>query len=137
MTKMEVTMETQDGGREFSEGVHGLADQAESEAPEAAGHVREMADGARRRAGEVADRLPGAFSHVRAGAENAVTRLQTLPDSGLRLLAAVSLGLGAGLRLAGAPRLVTLTALAPASVLGFAIVSRPSKTLPELHPSRP
>jgi hypothetical protein len=60
MTTMEVTMETQDGGQEFSEGVRGLADQAESEAPEAVGHVREIADGARRRVGDVADRLPSA-----------------------------------------------------------------------------
>jgi hypothetical protein len=60
-----------------------------------------------------------------------------MPDSGLRLLAAASLGFGAGLRLAGAPRLATLAGLAPASVFGFAIMSRRAGTLPELHPSRP
>jgi hypothetical protein len=74
---------------------------------------------------------------VQSGAENTVTRLQKMPDSALRLLAAASIGLGAGLRLAGAPRLATLAGFAPASILGFAIVSRPSRTHPAPDPARP
>jgi hypothetical protein len=48
-----------------------------------------------------------------------------------------SIGLGAGLRLAGAPRLATLAGLAPASIFGFAIMSRPGKAHLEQSPSRP
>ena len=84
----------------------------------------------------VADQLPTAFDRVRSGAGSTVTRLQTMPDSGLRLLAAASIGLGAGLRLAGAPRLAILAGFASASVLGFAIVSRPNR-VHLTHAARP
>jgi hypothetical protein len=134
---MEVTMETHDSGRELADRVRDTAEEAQDEALEATGRVQRIAGGARRRAGQVADRLPAAFGQVRSGANSTVTRLQTMPDSGLRLLAAASLGFGAGLRLAGAPRLATLAGLAPASVFGFAIMSRRVGALPELHPSRP
>ena len=90
-----------------------------------------------RRARQAADRLPAAFDLAQSGVATSVTRLQTLPDSALRMLAATSLGLGAGLRLAGAPRLVTLASLAPASLLGFAIVSRPRRTHQSPLPARP
>jgi hypothetical protein len=119
----EVKMETQYNGPESTEG------------PGA--QVRGIAGNARRRVGQVADRVPEALVRVQSGARNTVTRLQTVPDSGLRLLAAASIGLGAGLRLAGAPRLATLAGLAPASIFGFAIVSRPSATHIEAAPSRP
>ena len=55
--------------------------------------------------------------------------LQTLPDSTLRRLAATSVGLGAGLQVAGAPRLVTAAGLAPAALMGAAIVLRPLEPL--------
>jgi hypothetical protein len=54
-----------------------------------------------------------------------VTSLQKIPDSELGLLAAASVGLGAGLGIAGAPRLASFAGFACASVLGFAMVSRP------------
>ena len=50
--------------------------------------------------------------------------LQELSDPRLELLAAFSLGVGAGLWMAGAPRLVTLAALSPALLVGVAIASR-------------
>jgi uncharacterized membrane protein len=50
--------------------------------------------------------------------------LQDLSDPRLKLLIAFSLGVGAGLWMAGAPRLVTLAALSPALVAGVAIASR-------------
>jgi hypothetical protein len=48
-----------------------------------------------------------------------------MPDENLRLLAAVSIGLGAGLFLAGAPRLVTLAALTPALLVATVALTRP------------
>jgi hypothetical protein len=134
---MEVTMETQDGERESFEGARAAIDQARTEVSKAIGHVPEIAGEARNRAEQVANRLPGAFDGMRSGAESGVTKLQTMPDSALRLLAALSLGLGAGLRLGGAPRLVTLAGFAPASILGFAIVSRPRRSHQASHPALP
>jgi hypothetical protein len=137
MTTPEITMETQENGPESFEGARAAIDQARTDVSKAIGHVPEIAGGARNRAGQVAERLPGAFDRVQSGAGSTMTRLQTMPDSALRLLAAASLGLGAGLRLAGAPRLVTLAGFAPASVLGFAIMSRPRRSHLASHPTLP
>src|SRR5450756_1310792 len=75
-------------------------------------------------ADEVGTRLPGiATAGVEEAAES-VRMLQELADPRLELLAAFSLGVGTGLWLAGAPRLVTLAALSPALLVGVAIASR-------------
>ncbi|HEY1169510.1 MAG TPA: hypothetical protein VGE81_11125 [Candidatus Limnocylindrales bacterium] len=136
MTTVEVSLETQDSGQELDEGVRGRIDQARTAVSETMGHVPEIAGKARHGAEQVADRLPGAFVRVQSGAQSTVTRLQTMPDSALRLLAAASVGFGAGLRLAGAPRLAALAGFAPAPILGFAIFSRPSRARPAPHGAR-
>jgi hypothetical protein len=70
-------------------------------------------------------RMPATMRATRVRAHGTTTALQTLPDPTLRWLAATSVGLGAGLHLAGAPRLVTAVGLAPAAIMGAAIVLRP------------
>ena len=80
--------------------------------------------GARATADEVGARLPSIASAGAEGAAESVRMLQELTDPRLELLAAFSLGIGAGLWLAGAPRLVTLVALSPALLAGVAIASR-------------
>jgi hypothetical protein len=80
--------------------------------------------GARATADEVGTRLPDIASAGAEGAAESVRMLQELTDPRLELLAAFSLGIGAGLWLAGAPRLVTLVALSPALLAGVAIASR-------------
>jgi hypothetical protein len=80
--------------------------------------------GARATADEVGTHLPGIASAGAEGAAESVRRLQELSDPRLQLLIAFSLGVGAGLWMAGAPRLVTLAALSPALVVGVAIASR-------------
>jgi hypothetical protein len=80
--------------------------------------------GARATADEVGTRLPGIASAGAEGAAESVRMLQELSDPRLQLLIAFSLGVGAGLWMAGAPRLVTLAALSPALVAGVAIASR-------------
>ena len=55
------------------------------------------------------------------------TRLQTLPNGTLRWMAASSVGLGAGLYLAGKKRLVIAAGMAPAVIVGAAIAMRPMK----------
>lgn len=108
--------------------VPGIADSARCQVSSVIGHVPEIASRARFHAGQVAERLPGTVERAQSGAQSTVTRLQTMPDSRLGLLAAASLGFGAGLRLAGSPRLAALVGFAPASIFGFAIASRPSRT---------
>ena len=80
--------------------------------------------GARATADEIGSRLPGIASAGAEGAAESVRMLQELSDPRLKLLVAFSLGVGAGLWMAGAPRLVTLAALSPALVVGVAIASR-------------
>jgi len=72
-------------------------------------------------------RVPGTVHATRAGAHGTTSALQTLPDPTLRWLAAGSVGLGAGLSLAGAPRLVVAAGVAPALIMGAAIALRPSE----------
>jgi len=107
-----------------------------SGASEAMGHVPQIADDVRLRAGQVAQQLPGTARRAQSGAESTITRLQTMSDSTLSLLAAVSIGFGAGPRLAGAPRLATLAGFAPASIFGFAMASRLNQTGPAPRPAR-
>jgi hypothetical protein len=70
-------------------------------------------------------RVPGTMHATRAGAHDTTSALQALPDPTLRWLAAGSIGLGAGLSLAGAPRLVVAAGVAPALIMGAAIALRP------------
>jgi hypothetical protein len=125
---MEVTMDTQDSERDSVDGTESAIARARTRVSQAVGHMPELAGKARDRAEKIAERLPEAMSRVQAGAQTTVTRLQTRPDSELSMLAAASIGMGAGLRLAGASRLATLAGLAPASILGFAILSRKGRT---------
>jgi hypothetical protein len=115
----------------------GAVEWTQAEVAGALSHVPEVAEETRHRAEQVAHALPGAFGHARSGAESTVTRLQTLPDSRLLLLAAVSLGFGAGLQFAGKRRLAALVVLAAASLFGFAILSRPQSANPEPKPTQP
>ena len=80
--------------------------------------------GARATADEMGTYLPGIASAGAEGAAGSVKMLQELSDPRLQLLMAFSMGVGAGLWMAGAPRLLTLAALSPALVAGVAIASR-------------
>jgi hypothetical protein len=72
-------------------------------------------------------RVPAALRVTRAGMDGTTAVLQTLPDSTLRWIAATSVGFGAGLRLAGAPRLVSAAGAAPALIVGAVIALRPTE----------
>jgi uncharacterized protein YjbJ (UPF0337 family) len=72
-------------------------------------------------------RVPGTVRSTWAGAHEATSALQRLPDSTLRWLAASSVGLAAGFKLAGAPRLVTAAGAAPALIMGAAMALRPTE----------
>ena len=98
-----------------------LASKAQEGATAAVAGARVVAD-------EVGTRLPGIASAGAGGAAESVRMLQEFSDPRLQLLMAFSLGVGGGLWMAGAPRLVTLAALSPALVVGIAIASRKSGT---------
>jgi hypothetical protein len=66
-----------------------------------------------------------AVAATRAGVRWTTRRVQAMPRSTSQSLAAGSVGLGAGLFLGGAPRLVAATGAAPAVVIGAAILLRP------------
>jgi hypothetical protein len=96
-------------------------DRATGHAPDAL--VAGAVDTMRSAAGGFGDRLPEAIDAVRAGATGSARTVSTWPEPAQRLLAAFSLGLGMGLTLAGAPRLVVAGALLPALAAGTAIVA--------------
>jgi len=104
--------------------------------PAAAHRLRKHLAGAARRASSaigtarasaatLISKVPGTIDATRAGALTTTSALQTLPDPTLRWLAATSVGLGAGLHLAGAPRLVSAAGVAPALMIGAALLLRP------------
>lgn len=80
---------------------------------------------ARRGSANLIARVPGTLRTTRTGAQEATTALQSLPDPTLRTLAASSLGLGAGLFLTGAPRLLIVAGVVPAMFMGAAVALRP------------
>jgi hypothetical protein len=108
---------THDAVDETVDDARSKVDQVRDAVGTAVEHVPEVLDSARSGA-------EGAAERARIGVEETTTRLQTLPDDTLRLMAAATVGLAAGLYLAGAPRLVTLAAAAPAILAGAAIATR-------------
>jgi hypothetical protein len=72
----------------------------------------------------IAEQVPGTIDAARAGALDTAVMVQRLPKSTLQWLAASSVGLGAGLFLSGAPRVVIAAGMTPAVIIGAAIVAR-------------
>lgn len=65
-------------------------------------------------AGDVGDQVPGLVGGVRNATAAGTREISRWPEQTRRLVAATSIGLGAGLAIAGAPRLVLGLALLPA-----------------------
>jgi hypothetical protein len=91
-------------------------------------------------AGILIGHVPGTVRATRIGARGTTNALQALPDATLRWMAAGSVGLGAGLRLARAPRIVVAAGVVPALLAGAAIALRPEPTVapvadPEMPPA--
>jgi len=117
MTASEVRQAGSHASRAVIDAAAEIANKAQDGAAAALATARVTAD-------EVGTRLPGIASAGVEGAAESVRMLQELADPRLELLAAFSLGVGTGLWMAGAPRLVTLAALSPALLVGVAIASR-------------
>ena len=82
------------------------------------------ADVVRATADEVGGRIPVVAEVVRDGAVESARTIQAMPDSSQWLLAAFSLGLGVGLSVAGAPRLIVAATLAPALLVVGLVAGR-------------
>ena len=71
-------------------------------------------------------RVPDTARATAAGARGTTSALQQIPDSTLRWLTASSIGLAAGLQVAGAPRWMQAAGIVPALFMGAAIALRPA-----------
>jgi hypothetical protein len=98
---------------------------------DAGDRVSDAVDALRATADQVGDRIPVVIDTVRDGALESARTIKALPESGQRLLAAFSLGLGLGLSISGAPRLLVAATLAPAMFVAAVIVSRDPTTVGE------
>lgn len=90
---------------------------------------------ARDGATSLAARLPGTVGATRSAASRTTRALQTLPDATLRSMTATTLGVGAGLYLAGRHRLAVAAGVGPALFMGAAIVLRPTKPAARSEPA--
>ncbi|MEO5963971.1 MAG: hypothetical protein ABIR11_00795 [Candidatus Limnocylindrales bacterium] len=88
-------------------------------------HAGHAVDAARTGSHQVAEHLPEAIERARVGAVDTTVSLQGMPDRTLQLLAVGLGGVAAGLYLGGAPRVITLAAVAPALLVCAAIATRP------------
>jgi hypothetical protein len=84
-------------------------------------------DAVRSTAGTVGDRLPDVIETVKASASEGARTVQAWPEPTQRLAAAFSLGLGVGLTLAGAPRLLVAGSLVPAIAVAATVLAREPK----------
>jgi hypothetical protein len=78
----------------------------------------------RARAEELGDRLPGVVGAVRIGAAEGARTVRGWPEPTQELVASFSLGLGIGLTLAGAPRLIVAATLLPAIAVAASTIGR-------------
>ena len=85
---------------------------AAANAPQVVERLRSSVD-------DIVEWVPGAASAARVGVMATSDSMRRIPDPTLRNLAAVSVGMGIGLYLAGAPRPVTIVALTPAMMIGL------------------
>ena len=73
---------------------------------------------------QLKDRAPEMMASSRTAIDDANRRLQGEPDEALWMGGTFSVGLGVGLFMAGAPRLLVLLAIAPALAVAATLVGR-------------
>ena len=108
-------------------------DTYESRVHELAATARDLAGQIEDGSARIVDRMPESVEALRGSAFDAARTIDEMPEPTRRLLATLSLGLGAGLYLAGAPRLVTLLAFVPALVVGGTWLARDPQVRQTAH----
>ena len=86
----------------------------------------------RGRGASVLKHASAAIDATLAGGRSASRAVQAAPDSTLRWLAATSVGLGTGLFLARAPRVIVAAGIAPALLVAAAVAARPDPARTEV-----
>jgi hypothetical protein len=92
--------------------------------------IREAADTVSGATAEVEARLSDAAAATEAGVRAANDSLRERSDISLALLGAFSVGMGAGLLLGGAHRLLVLASLIPAALVGSIFLERVDRPRP-------
>jgi hypothetical protein len=99
----------------------------EAGATQARRDVAATFDTIRSKVGDVGDRMPAVIDGVGAGAADGARMVEAWPEAIRRTVAAFSLGLGVGLTVAGAPRLLVGGALLPAVAVAATGMQRESR----------
>jgi hypothetical protein len=86
--------------------------------------TREVASEVADRASAVVARLPEAAATTRGAVEEAARRMEGGSDEMLAVGASLSVGLAAGMLIGGAPRILVVLALIPATAMGFTLLDR-------------
>lgn len=86
--------------------------------------AREVASSVADAGRQLKDRAPEMMASSRTAIDDASRRLQGEPDEALWVGGTFSVGLGVGLFIAGAPRLLVLLAIAPALAVAATLVGR-------------
>lgn len=121
MTANDTKERTNDAVHAARDAASDAADHVRAGAASAADAVPEVMSKIRSGVDGVAERLPDAIEVARTGAVATAESLREMPEPTLRVLAALSIGMGVGLYVAGAPRLVTMAAFAPALLAGLTV----------------
>jgi len=75
-----------------------------------------------------AEKLPDAVATAQVAARDTQKALERMPNQGLVIGTSFSLGLGVGLFMSGANRLLVLLALAPAAAMAATLMAREEET---------
>jgi hypothetical protein len=113
------TTEAMDRATGAARSIRNGVDDATSKAHDAAEAAPEVIERLRETVEVVADRIPDALETARKGALATAGSLRAMPQPTLQMMAALSLGMGLGLYVAGAPRLLTVVAFSPALLVGI------------------
>ena len=108
-------------------------DTYQSRIQDLAASARDLASQVEDGSARLVDRVPETVEAVRESAFDAARTVEAMPEPTRRLLATLSLGLGAGLYLAGAPRLVTLLAFVPALLVAGTWLARDPQIRQTVH----
>lgn len=86
--------------------------------------AHEAADLIKSTYGRAAERWPEAVASAQVAARDTQQALERMPNQGLIIGTSFSLGLGVGLFMSGANRLLVLVALAPAAAMAATLLAR-------------
>ena len=97
---------------------------AEGEGDAGGGGIDQALSTAQDTARRVAEGMPGAISQAQTAVADTARALDELPNQALLIGTSFSIGLGAGLLLSGANRLLVLLALTPAAAMAATLLGR-------------